>query len=64
MGDSVMEKDRILDLLGESSLEEHSDEEESNEIQLEHTCTKKEKGNMVCVMNGKEMENWDVNHIV
>ncbi|KAH9292824.1 hypothetical protein KI387_041999, partial [Taxus chinensis] len=62
MGDSAMEEDRILELLGEPGLEPCFDEEESEEMQLECTCMEKEKGKMVYVIDGEEMESLDVNH--
>ncbi|KAH9326213.1 hypothetical protein KI387_006391, partial [Taxus chinensis] len=62
MGDSAMEEDRILELLGEPSLETHFDEEELEETQLEHVCMEKEKGKMVYMIDGEEMESLDVNH--
>ncbi|KAH9313601.1 hypothetical protein KI387_022228, partial [Taxus chinensis] len=38
------------------------DEDESDEIQLECACIEKEKGKMVYVIDGEEMENLDINH--
>lgn len=58
-----MAEDRILDLLIEPGLEPHFDEEESEDMQLEHTCMEKEKGKMVYMIDGEDMESLDVNHI-
>ncbi|KAH9287494.1 hypothetical protein KI387_031611, partial [Taxus chinensis] len=64
MGDSAMVEDRILELLGEPVLEVYFDEEELEEIQLECACMDIEKGELVYVIDGEEVEHLDVNHIV
>ncbi|KAH9316231.1 hypothetical protein KI387_024858, partial [Taxus chinensis] len=40
------------------------EEEEPEDIQFERVCAKKEKGKMVYVVDGEEMENLNVDHSV
>ncbi|KAH9308998.1 hypothetical protein KI387_036909, partial [Taxus chinensis] len=54
--------DRILELLGEIGLEACFNEEELEETQLERAFMEKEKGKMVYVIDGEEVDNLDVNH--
>ncbi|KAH9313623.1 hypothetical protein KI387_022250, partial [Taxus chinensis] len=49
-------------ILGEPSLETCFDEEEIEETELECVCMEKDKGKMVYVIDGEEMESLDVNH--
>ncbi|KAH9327923.1 hypothetical protein KI387_000031, partial [Taxus chinensis] len=62
MGDSAMAEDKVMDLLGELGLEARFHEEESKEVQLECAYIEKEKGNLVYVINGEDVENLNVNH--
>ena len=62
MGDSVKVEDRLVEFLGEPCLEGKFGEDESDEKQFECTCTEKEKGKKVNVIDSEEMENLEVNH--
>ncbi|KAH9301326.1 hypothetical protein KI387_012909, partial [Taxus chinensis] len=55
---------RLLELLGETYLETCLNKEESEEIQLECTYMEKEKGKMVYVIDGEEIESLHINHSI
>ncbi|KAH9326142.1 hypothetical protein KI387_006320, partial [Taxus chinensis] len=54
--------DIVLELLGEPGLEAHFNEEDSKEVQLECACMEKEKGKLVYLIDGEEVEKLDVKH--
>lgn len=62
MGDSAQDKELLQELLGESYLEDHFEEEETDAEQLGHAHLEKEKGNMVYIVDDEEVENLDVEH--
>ncbi|KAH9301160.1 hypothetical protein KI387_012743, partial [Taxus chinensis] len=66
MEDSAMVEDRLLELLGGPSLEVHFEEEaeEAEEIKIECACLENEKGKLVYVIDGEEIESLDVDHSI
>ncbi|KAH9303725.1 hypothetical protein KI387_008129, partial [Taxus chinensis] len=62
IGDNAKVEDRLLELLGKPYVETCLNEEESEEVHLEHACIEKEKVKIVYVINGEEMETLDLNH--
>ncbi|KAH9308975.1 hypothetical protein KI387_036886, partial [Taxus chinensis] len=48
----------------EPALEACFEKEETEQINFEHACTRKEKVKMVYVIDGEDAKNLDVNHSV
>ncbi|KAH9315426.1 hypothetical protein KI387_024053, partial [Taxus chinensis] len=64
LGDYAMVEDRLVNLLSGPSLEVRFKEEEQEDIQFKHTCAKKDKGKMVYLVDGEEIENLNFDHSV